>query len=466
MRCISIALSLSLFHALGSLSVSLIIARRHLCVCLQVQFEQSLQAVNPRVTVPYWDYTIDMTAYELSGDIASFFGSVVFGPDYFGAAQSSQRSDHGDDDGVVSGFVDPSGRILSGRFTQVEVSASFWGEASGSVQNAYGHIRSPWNNNNDPYVNRFNLTYGFSAVGGGGPSDRRKLLSLQSGIAKRRRSLLGEEGGGDTVALADRRQLLQTKDQEAKDVGNSRKTAPAARRGGQNERRQREVKAKNRKLGKKGHRELRGLSTEGAEAEDTAGQRMRGSQTSVSSHGGGGVESTRLVAGRKRRLAGTTTEYGSADCGTVYDAMQYTSWYDFGKKLEYQPHGPIHTLIGGTHGADYRATILGLADVEPYFVEAWALLVFGIFKDMWRAGEVRERLLNLVPSPPDSFCSPRLMCDQVTCPASCSADTPVADCKCSCPDLALWTVNASTAKAKLEALDYAIWSNDEFTTVT
>jgi hypothetical protein len=41
----------------------------------------------------------------------------------------------------------------------------------------------------------------------------------------------------------------------------------------------------------------------------------------------------------------------------------------------------------------------------------------------------------------------------------------VEDCKCSCPDLDQWTVDDSTAKAKLVALDYAIWSNDEFTTV-
>lgn len=249
-----------------------------------------MQAVNPRVTVPYWDYTIDVTAYELSGDI----------------------------------------------------------------------------DNNDPYVNRFNLTYGFSAVGGSGPSDRRKLLGLQSDIAKRRRSLLAEEDRGGSAALAGRRQVLQTKDQEAKDAGTRQKTAPAARRGGQNERRRREVKAKDRKLGKKGHRELRGLSTEGADAEDAADQRMRDSLSSSrrrrKSHGGGGVARARRAAGRKRRLEGTTPEFESATCGALYAAMQATAWHDFGKQLEGQPHG-------GT-------------------IHAWALLAFGVFKDMWRAGEV------------------------------------------------------------------------------
>lgn len=328
-----------------------------------------MQSVNPRASVPYWDYTIDMTAFELSGDITSFYGSTIFESDFFGSAQTIIRSDSSfDDDGVVSGLVDPSGRILSGRFTQVEVSASYWGEESGPVQNAYGHIRSPWNNNNDPYVNRFNMTYGFSAVGGGDPYSRRKLIDLHADIAKRRQRRLAEETHSNGDYPPRQRQLLQTKDQEAQDAGKHRKGTPGARRGSQNERRHREQKAKDRKIGKKGHRELRAMDTENEESTV--------------------IESARLKKGRQRRLEGSSLEFGSADCGTVYDAMQYTSWYDFGKKFEYQPHGPIHTLIGGTHGADYKSTITGIADIEAYLVEAWSLLVFGIFKDMWRAGEV------------------------------------------------------------------------------
>jgi len=322
--------------------------------------------VNPRATVPYWDYTIDMAAFELSGDIESFYGSTIFEADFFGSAQTIIRSGSNfGDDGVVSGLVDPSGRILTGRFTDVEVSASYWGEESGPVQNAYGHIRSPWNNNNDPYVNRFNMTYGFSAVGGGDPYSRRKLISLHADIAKRRQRRLTDEVNGSDHR---QRQLLQTKDQDAQDAGKRRKETPGARRGSQNERRHRELKAKDRKVGKKGHRELRAV-----DAADRASA---------------ATESARLKKGRQRRLEGSSLEFGSADCGTVYDAMQYTSWYDFGKKFEYQPHGPIHTLIGGTHGADYKSTITGIADIEAYLVEAWSLLVFGIFKDMWRAGQV------------------------------------------------------------------------------
>jgi hypothetical protein len=51
-----------------------------------------------------------------------------------------------------------------------------------------------------------------------------------------------------------------------------------------------------------------------------------------------------------------------------------------GNQIEYQPHGPVHTLIGGTHGADYKSAITSRADVKSWHIEAWALLAFGLFK--------------------------------------------------------------------------------------
>lgn len=39
------------------------------------------------------------------------------------------------------------------------------------------------------------------------------------------------------------------------------------------------------------------------------------------------------------------------------------------------------------------------------------------------------------------------------------------DCKCYCPDIDQWTKNASTAKAKLEAIDSSVWADDTYTTV-
>eukprot|EP00615_Pteridomonas_danica_P006595 CAMPEP_0114355662 /NCGR_PEP_ID=MMETSP0101-20121206/20388_1 /TAXON_ID=38822 ORGANISM="Pteridomonas danica, Strain PT" /NCGR_SAMPLE_ID=MMETSP0101 /ASSEMBLY_ACC=CAM_ASM_000211 /LENGTH=414 /DNA_ID=CAMNT_0001497723 /DNA_START=622 /DNA_END=1862 /DNA_ORIENTATION=+ len=292
---------------------------------LTLMFEQTLQAINPRVTVPYWDYTIDITAYELSGELSSFFDSEIFGEDYFGSAVTTIPEDDIDDDTYAEGIVDPSGRILTGRFTKVEMSLDYWGITS-NVYNAYGHIRSPWNNNNDPYVNRFNTTYGFWAVGSGGDDRRRRLHA------------------------------------------------------------------------------------------DTPSSR--------SDH---------------RQLEGSSVEFGSVDCGTVYTAMQYATWYDFGKKIEYQPHGPVHTLIGGVYGADYNTALSSRANVDSKFVEAWALLAFGLFKDMWRSGKVE-------------------------CPTSCSDDTPITECKCYCPNLDRWTANSTYANDYLRRIDPQIFGNAEFTT--
>lgn len=77
----------------------------------------------------------------------------------------------------------------------------------------------------------------------------------------------------------------------------------------------------------------------------------------------------------RRWLSGDATEYGSADCSTIFAAMQYNSWYDFGKKVEYQPHGPIHTLVGGVSGADYRQKLVE-ANVDLTFGETWVVSFF------------------------------------------------------------------------------------------
>jgi len=80
---------------------------------------------------------------------------------------------------------------------------------------------------------------------------------------------------------------------------------------------------------------------------------------------------------RARRLSGDSTEYGSADCSTIFAAMQYSSWYDFGKKVEYQPHGPIHTLVGGVSGADYRQKLVE-ANVDLKYGETWVVSLWTV----------------------------------------------------------------------------------------
>lgn len=52
-------------------------------IALTLLFEQSLQAINPSIAVPYWDFTIEGTFYE-----GPFFReSGVFASDWFGTAR-------------------------------------------------------------------------------------------------------------------------------------------------------------------------------------------------------------------------------------------------------------------------------------------------------------------------------------------------------------------------------------------
>lgn len=52
---------------------------------LTLMFEQSLQAVNPAVAVPYWDFTLESTFFGAH----DFRESGVFADDWFGAATTT-----------------------------------------------------------------------------------------------------------------------------------------------------------------------------------------------------------------------------------------------------------------------------------------------------------------------------------------------------------------------------------------
>lgn len=51
-------------------------------VALTLMFEQSLQSVNPSITVPYWDFTVEGTTLNST----TFRSSGVFADDWFGTA--------------------------------------------------------------------------------------------------------------------------------------------------------------------------------------------------------------------------------------------------------------------------------------------------------------------------------------------------------------------------------------------
>ena len=100
------------------------------------QFEQSLQAIDPRVSAHYWDYTIDAASN------SSYAQSLIFSEDWFGPA-SPQQEDH-----VVN--------IGRWAFTPVLQDARKFS----AITNPYGLLRSPWNTNPVPYLTRYSQVLG------------------------------------------------------------------------------------------------------------------------------------------------------------------------------------------------------------------------------------------------------------------------------------------------------------------
>jgi len=110
--------------------------------------EASLQAVNPAVTIPYWEYTIDSA--ELGSDWRT---SKIFSEDWFGNSGDKLFKSH---------------HVTEGRWADLAINTDATGMSP--VTNAYGMLRSPWNLNDSPYVTRFNKVVGDSYFGGDLPS--------------------------------------------------------------------------------------------------------------------------------------------------------------------------------------------------------------------------------------------------------------------------------------------------------
>lgn len=100
-------------------------------------FEKALQSVDQSVTVPYWDWTIDVTrdAYNNLSN-AAIWSWEVWNPEYFGSASNSEHT------------------MTEGRWAFVNVSKDNWNE----THNPYGFLRAPWNMNSRPYLTRYNYT--------------------------------------------------------------------------------------------------------------------------------------------------------------------------------------------------------------------------------------------------------------------------------------------------------------------
>ena len=106
-------------------------------------FENSLRSVNPAVTLPFWDFTIDTAAGLSVWDSFAFqadtFGSLSAPPDAFwGWTYQSANVD--------------SGKIPDGRWAGATTGIN---EKFPDMRSAYGNMRAPWSMNPSKYITRF-----------------------------------------------------------------------------------------------------------------------------------------------------------------------------------------------------------------------------------------------------------------------------------------------------------------------
>ncbi|CBJ25520.1 ortho-aminophenol oxidase [Ectocarpus siliculosus] len=100
-------------------------------------FEYSLQRVNPKLTVPYWDFTIEYHEAEIAGDDNEMtINSPLFQESWFGTA-------------------DPVDNVVKdGRWANTEIPAMDPSSPGELIPDVYGLLRSRWTINSSPYLTR------------------------------------------------------------------------------------------------------------------------------------------------------------------------------------------------------------------------------------------------------------------------------------------------------------------------
>ncbi|CAM9131049.1 unnamed protein product, partial [Discosporangium mesarthrocarpum] len=95
-------------------------------------FEASLQSINPMLTMPYWDYTIETS----QGEDSEFKDiSPMFDPTWFGD-------------------TDDDNQVVSGRWGNMTIPDAPEFLKKKGMTNVYGALRSPWNTNHRDYMTR------------------------------------------------------------------------------------------------------------------------------------------------------------------------------------------------------------------------------------------------------------------------------------------------------------------------
>ena len=108
-------------------------------------FEKSIQSVNPAVTLPYWDFTID------SANGLTIFDTPYFSDSMFGSILSSSDTKWGfrySEDDLSKVY------IPDGRWKKLKALKNTYDDFQ-DLGNPFGYLRSPWNLNPSPYMSRF-----------------------------------------------------------------------------------------------------------------------------------------------------------------------------------------------------------------------------------------------------------------------------------------------------------------------
>ncbi|CAM9642571.1 unnamed protein product [Ascophyllum nodosum] len=101
-------------------------------------FEHSLQIVNPKLTLPYWDFTIE----------ESSSAAPVYDPTEPWTRSSVLQAS-------IFGSYDPKDHIVKdGRWAFLEIPSVEPGNPGNLNTDVYGKLRSPWNTNDRPYLTR------------------------------------------------------------------------------------------------------------------------------------------------------------------------------------------------------------------------------------------------------------------------------------------------------------------------
>lgn len=110
---------------------------------LTVAFEESVRAVNPAVTIPYWDFTIEGETISQAGGGPSMLADVspFFNDDWFGAVDEDYHITNSKWAHSKVVMISDVEKMINGRTTK-------------HLTNSYGVVTAPWNNNNDQEVAR------------------------------------------------------------------------------------------------------------------------------------------------------------------------------------------------------------------------------------------------------------------------------------------------------------------------